>query len=260
MLRLEQPPPRRPGSPATTMLYIIGVRRSDLDRQIAAIASLAEPVRRGLYLYVTQRRRDVGRDEAARALHVSRALAAFHLDRLVEQGLLETSYRRLTGRRGPGAGRPAKLYHCSGRQLDVTLPRRRYELAGRVFARALTASASRAPATRRALERAARAVGRDLAAQSGTARAGTARVLASALAVLDDWGYEPARTDGEVRLRNCPFDALANECRPLVCGMNLELLRGLLAGLGARGTRAELRAPEAGSCCVVLRTPAHTKR
>ena len=78
--------------------------------------------------------------------------------------------------------------------------------------------------------------------------------------MLDECGYDPARVNGEVRLRNCPFDALANECRPLVCGMNLALLRGLLAAVGARGTRAELRAPEAGSCCVVLKTPAHTKR
>src|SRR5438445_47979 len=98
---------------------------SEFERQIAAIASLHEPARRGLYLYVSSRRREVGRDEAARALRISRALAAFHLDKLVQQGLLETSYRRLTGRRGPGAGRPAKLYRRSTRQVDFTLPRRR---------------------------------------------------------------------------------------------------------------------------------------
>src|SRR5256886_10040452 len=118
---------------------------SEFERQIAAIASLHEPARRGLYLYVSSRRREVGRDEAARALRISRALAAFHLDKLVQQGLLDASYRRLTARRGPGAGRPAKLYHRSTRQLDLTLPERRYELAGRVFARALTAVAPPAP-------------------------------------------------------------------------------------------------------------------
>src|SRR2546425_12818334 len=111
----------------------------DLQYRIAAIASLDEPVRRELYLYVAGRGSEVGRDEAARALRISRALAAFHLDKLVQQGLLDASYRRLTARRGPGAGRPAKLYHRSARQLDVTLPERRYELAGRVLARALTA-------------------------------------------------------------------------------------------------------------------------
>jgi len=233
---------------------------TDLERQIAAIALLDEPIRRGLYLFVAERRCEVGRDEAARALRISRALAAFHLDKLVQQGLLDASYRRLTARRGPGAGRPAKLYHRSARQLDLTLPERRYELAGRVFARALTAVA---PAARGALERAARAEGRRLGADARRrtgANAGTDRLLASALAVLDECGYDPARVNGEVRLRNCPFDALANECRPLVCGMNRALLRGLLAAAGTRGTRAELRPPEAGSCCVVLKTAAHPKR
>src|SRR2546426_11511029 len=101
---------------------------SEFERHIAAIASLHEPARRGLYCYVARRRRDVGRDEAARALRISRALAAFHLDKLVRQGLLDTSYRRLTGRRGPGAGRPAQLYRRSATQLDLTLPRPRYGL------------------------------------------------------------------------------------------------------------------------------------
>ena len=233
---------------------------TDLEQQIAAIALLDEPIRRGLYLFVAERRYEVGRDEAAGALHISRALAAFHLDKLVQQGLLDASYRRLTARRGPGAGRPAKLYHRSSHQLDLTLPERRYVLAGRVFARALTAAA---PAARDALERAARAEGRTLGADArrrAGAHAGTDRLLANALTVLGECGYDPARIKGEVRLRNCPFDALANECRPLVCGMNLALLRGLLAAAGARGTRAELRPPEAGSCCVVLKTSAHSKR
>ena len=226
---------------------------SELERQIAAIASLDEPIRRGLYLYVLTRRREVGRDEAARAVRISRALAAFHLDKLAELGLLETSYRRLTRRRGPGAGRPAKLYRRASRVLDFTIPARRYEFAGRVFVRAIAEVAS--PGSRRALERAARAAGRRLAsAVRPSARrrsAGTHR-LSEAVTVLDECGFEPARTNGEVRLANCPFEALAEECRPLVCGMNLALVRGVIAGVRARGVRAELR-PTPGSCCVIIR-------
>jgi len=205
------------------------VADANLESQIAAIALLDDPTRRGLYLFIAGRRCEVGRDEAASALCISRALAAFHLDKLVQQGLLDASYRRLTTRRGPGAGRPAKLYRRSARQVELTLPERRYELAGRVFARALTAIE---PAARGALARAARAEGRTLGA---AARARTGPNV------------------GTDRL-------LANECRPLVCGTNLALLRGLLAAAGARGTRAELRAPQAGSCCVILKTSAHTKR
>src|SRR3989442_766036 len=96
-------------------------------------------VQNGSFPHVRGRRRDVSRDEAARALRVSRNLAAFHLDKLVAQNLLDTTYRRLTGRRGPGAGRPAKLYRCLDRQLDFTLPPRRYALAGHLLALAITA-------------------------------------------------------------------------------------------------------------------------
>jgi len=234
---------------------------SELERQIAAIASLDEPIRRGLYLYVLRRRREVGRDEAARALGIARALAAFHLDKLVERGLLETSYRRLTQRRGPGAGRPAKLYRPASRALVFTLPARRYELAGRVFVRAIADAAS--SATRRTLERAARAAGRRLAGGArrstrgrGRGRAGNTRGLNAALAVLGECGFEPVRRNGEVRLSNCPFEALAEECRPLVCGMNLALVRGVLTGTSARGVRAEL-GPAPGSCCVVVRVSPH---
>ena len=240
----------------------------DLQHCIAAIASLDEPVRRELYLYVAGRGREVGRDEAARALRISRALAAFHLDKLVELGLLDAAYRRLSGRQGPGAGRPAKLYRRSTRQLEITLPQRRYALAGRLLARAL--AAQRSPASRRVLERAARDLGRTLGQEArGAGRrdrgrrrtrgpggsGGPGGPLVAVLAALDDCGFEPARVDGEVRLRNCPFDAVAAEARVLVCGMNLALVRGLVAGAGVRRVRAR-SAPEAGACCVALTLPA----
>src|SRR5262245_41735059 len=107
-----------------------------LERQLVPLAALADPVRRSIYLHVLAQGNEVSRDEAARELHVSRALAAFHLDKLADAGLLEVSYRRLSGRTGPGAGRPSKLYRRSALQVDVTVPARRYELAARLLAQA----------------------------------------------------------------------------------------------------------------------------
>jgi len=98
------------------------------------VAVLSEPVRRALYAHVAEQPQPVGRDAAAVAVGVSRSLAAFHLDRLVDAGLLDVTYRRLSGRSGPGAGRPAKLYLRSSRQVELSLPARRYELAARLFA------------------------------------------------------------------------------------------------------------------------------
>jgi predicted ArsR family transcriptional regulator len=228
------------------------VRPSELEREIAAIASLHDPVRRGLYRYVRARRRDVSRDEAARALRISRNLAAFHLDKLVAHNLLDTTFRRLSGRQGPGAGRPAKLYHCSNRQLDFTLPPRRYALAGGLLALAI--ATARSPGGARALQRVAARLGRQTgsaARRRGGRSGGKRRAVASVVEVLDAWGYEPAVPNETILLENCPFDAVAKACQPLVCDMNLALLRGVLQGAGARTMTAELR-PRPRACCVVL--------
>ena len=223
----------------------------DVAAQISAIAALNEPIRRALYAYVVERPAPVGRDEAAEAVGITRELAAFHLDKLLEEGLLDVEYRRLSGRSGPGAGRPAKLYHPSRRQVQVILPERRYELAAQLMAEALEDKDSE-PAD--ALDSVARRFGESLGAEARRQlgrRAGLNRVLDAACAVLRDHGFEPIRTEAEIRLRNCPFDAVAKEHISLVCGMNLALAQGLVRGLGADDVNVRLD-PMPGTCCVAF--------
>jgi predicted ArsR family transcriptional regulator len=224
---------------------------SDLEDQISAIAALNEPVRRSLYRYAVAQAAAVGRDEAAQAFGISRELAAFHLDKLVEHGLLDVEYRRLSGRQGPGAGRPAKLYRRSGRQVAVAVPERRYDVAGRLLAQALEADGDPAEAVDRAAHRFGEELGAEARRHAGR-RPSPERLLERACGALEAYGFEPIRSAGEVRLRNCPFDALAQAHTALVCGMNLSIMQGLLDGLRAQGLEAEL-APEPGRCCVVLR-------
>ena len=223
--------------------------RKALARQIARIAALEEPARRALYDCVVERGGAVSRDQAASAAGVSRALAAFHLDRLVEAGLLVASYRRLTGRTGPGAGRPAKLYSRAPVQLDVSLPPRSYGLAAELFAQALDAEGPGAAPRR--LARLAQAYGRLLAGTAAEGSAGAKTVVAA----LETLGYEPVRrSTGEVRLRNCPFHALTERHKALVCGANLALLQGFVAELqDGRETLRPALDPQPGMCCVVLR-------
>jgi len=225
----------------------------ELEQEIAGLAVLGEPVRRSLYFYVVYRQRDVSRDEAAQAVGVSRTLAGFHLDRLAEEGLLDTSFRRLSGRTGPGAGRPAKLYRRSGRQVEVSLPQRSYELAARILAAAIDASGPRR--ARSALRKTARMIGErigaDAKARAGS-RPGKKRLLAGAVAALAANGYEPEHATGEIRLRNCPFHALVSEHKELVCGMNLALVEGVVEGLDLPGATPVLD-PKPGMCCVSLK-------
>jgi predicted ArsR family transcriptional regulator len=214
----------------------------ELDRRLAALASLGDPLRRALYRSVTSRDGGVGRDEAAAAVGVSRALAAYHLDKLVEAGLLDIRFERRTGRRGPGAGRTAKLYLRSASPVEVALPARDYELMAGLLARAVEADPSGGAGI--ALDRAARAMGAEVAAERGRGDAEVASVLA-------DRGYEPYRDEGVLRLRNCPFGRLAEAHRDLVCQANLAFMEGLLDGLGRAGLRAVLE-PRPGRCCVAF--------
>lgn len=198
----------------------------------------------------------VSRDEAAKAVGVSRALAAFHLDRLVEGGLLVPEYRRLSGRTGPGAGRPAKLYRRGDRDIEVSLPERQYEILARLFAETIEGFGEQtAPET---LGASARHMG-DRAGRAARKRAGRRpsqkRLREALVETLAERGYQPRVTSGEIRLGNCPFDALVDSYRPLVCGMNLALAEGLLSGLGSRNFEASLD-PRQGNCCVVIGEPA----
>lgn len=222
------------------------------ESELSSLAALGDATRRRLYQYVAARRGGVGRDEAARAAGISRMLAAFHLDKLVAAGLLVADYRRLTGRRGPGAGRPSKIYRRSRRQITVMLPVRRYTDAAQLFATAVEAAGPRAT---RALHQAALALGREMgvaARELAGPRAGQDRLLAAGERVLRAYGFEPARANGDLLLHSCPFDALTQRHRLTVCHMNAELLSGFVQGLKARGLAARLD-PGPDRCCVILR-------
>src|SRR3954468_20644750 len=109
----------------------------DFEQQVAGVAALNDPVRRSLYVFICISTEPVSREQAAAAVGVQKPLAAFHLDKLADEGLLDFEFRRLTGRTGPGAGRPAKLYRRSDRQIDVSLPPRQYDLAAHLLAAAV---------------------------------------------------------------------------------------------------------------------------
>jgi predicted ArsR family transcriptional regulator len=210
---------------------------------LASLSSLDDPVRCRLYEVVRERTEPVGRDEAAAAAGVGRALAAYHLDKLVEAELLTASYQRPPGRSGPGAGRPAKLYSRSDREFTVTVPPREYELAARLLIQAVESDPS--GQSRAALRDAARRFGAELSCRFQ-------RGNASLEVALARHGYEPQRgKDGVIRLRNCPFRQLAEHHKDVVCGMNLGLIEGIVAGLGGDGLRAVLD-PRPGHCCVAI--------
>ncbi len=201
---------------------------------LGPLGSLSDPTRRQLYEHVLSSQGLVGRDDAADSLGIPRQTAAYHLDRLVEEGLLEVEFMRRTGRSGPGAGRPAKLYKGSKQEYEVSLPPRRYALAARILLEAVSSGAVKLAG----LKAAARRIGEELG-QNG------------ADVALRECGYDPIVEDDEVRFRNCPFHALKEQDQQTVCTLNLGLVRGILAG--ADDGRSAYLEPSDSYCCVRIR-------
>jgi predicted ArsR family transcriptional regulator len=275
---------------------------------VHAIAALDEPTRRQLYELVARSPLPVGKDEAAAALGIPRTTAAFHLDKLVGEGLLSVVYERRCGRTGPGAGRPAKLYRRSDLQVEISLPERTYDVAARLLAAALQEAETTGESPKEALARQAihhgRSLGRTARAKhiageheadpasttspanptqgedqaeptrdgetakptrdedtaeptrdtaqptrdEGTAGA-TREGWALVVGVLAGQGFEPRAEGAEILLGNCPFHGLAKEYPALVCGMNQQLLAGVLDGVGDDEREAVI-SPSPGHCCV----------
>lgn len=213
---------------------------------LTGLSQLDDPLRRQLYEYVANSDGSVSREQAAAAAGIGRTLAAYHLDKLADAGLLTISFQRLTGRDGPGAGRPAKLYTRGAHELTVSVPPRDYELLARLLVEAVEQDTS--DAVRSAVNGAALDAGRRAGAESG----------GSLIEALRHCGYLPhVNDDGCVSLRNCPFHMVARDHRDVVCELNLRLIEGVIAGCDHSQAHAELD-PGPDRCCVVVRDAVST--
>ncbi|MBX3088364.1 MAG: helix-turn-helix domain-containing protein [Cryobacterium sp.] len=208
---------------------------------MAAVAAISDPQRRALFDFVCRSEDAVSREDASSALGMPRSTAAFHLDRLAEEGMLEVEFRRLSGRTGPGAGRPSKLYRRAAREISVTFPARRYELAGDLLAAAVEESDSTGEPVREVLTRVAADTGRRIGEDSGDLDA-----------ALESCGYGPRfEGGGKVVLTNCPFHQLARSHADIICHANCALLEGMAEGAGEDPSMIRFVAPN-GGCCVEI--------
>jgi predicted ArsR family transcriptional regulator len=219
---------------------------SAFARRVTKLGVLADPVRRALYRFVAEHPDPVSRDQAADGVEVARHTAKFHLDRLVEEGLLVAEFKRLTGRSGPGAGRPAKVYRRAAKEVTVSVPSRRYDLAGQVLADAVERTLAGSPMDE-ALDDAARNAAR-IVVEASPPKAGSE--LGRVRDVLADYGYEPRSEGGELVLGNCPFDRLASDHRGVVCGLNHAFIGAVVDRLECPGVKVDPVVPGEMLCCV----------
>ncbi|MCQ4121554.1 helix-turn-helix transcriptional regulator [Rhodococcus tibetensis] len=207
---------------------------------LAALSNLDDPLRRRLFEYVTEGDAPVSREQAAAAVEIGRTLAAYHLDKLAAAGLLTVSYQRPPGRGGPGGGRPAKLYTRATTELSLSVPPRDYEMLARLLVSSVEQDTR--GAVRAAVNEAAVDAGKAAAVAAG----------GDLLTALRGCGYLPqVDDDGRINLRNCPFHLVARDHLDVVCGLNLRLVEGVIAGSTQPTSHAELN-PRPDRCCVVV--------
>lgn len=235
--------------------------RQKKQAHVDAIAALQGPTRSAIYLAVRRARDPLTREDIADATGVSPRLAGFHLEKLCDLGLVKCWYQRPPGRSGPGAGRTSKYYGPSDREIHVSFPERRYDLAATIFLEALQRQRPDERAARTALRAArarGRAVGEDFRSKRRTSLRGTENSLRAASEILDEVGYEPYATDDNMlALRNCPFGLLSSADAVIPCEMNQAFISGILRGLGVERLDANLTRPP-GHCCVTVSSRPHS--
>lgn len=215
-------------------------------RRLVALGSLGDEKRRELYELVVDAPAAMTRDRAVEATGLPRSTVAFHLDRLVADGLLAVEFHKPAERSGPGSGRPLKAYRAVAREVGASVPDRNYDLAGDLLATAIEEADVTGRPVRDVLLAAAYAKGRELGAESTG--------LEDFLSIF---GYRPQDGgDGGTTLPNCPFRRLSDAHPGVVCAMNGAFLSGAAAGCGEpedRIARNDVR----GQCCARI-TPKHS--
>lgn len=219
--------------------------------ELDAVAGiLSDKTRRAIFLYVKQQHAPVAVNEVAEAFGMHRNAAKFHLDKLLDAGLLSAEFKRINGRRGPGAGRPSKLYRATDVEVSISIPERHYELLAELLLRALTSGDD--------LESVGYAFGTKLAADAGAATGQDCDGLECVRGILEDLGFEPSiDMDDEgtawITTENCPFGRVAMEAPDQeVCRLDRAIVRGILESFssGRIEVREHASIPHGQDTCV----------
>jgi predicted ArsR family transcriptional regulator len=191
------------------------------------LSAVAQPELREIVLFVRAQAGSVTADEVSARFRIHRSVARGRLERLVEAGLLASDFERRTGRSGPGAGRPAKVYSVPPEMSALEFPQRHYaELVGHLLD-ALPAE-DRAPA----LEQVGKSFAADLVSTAGLAPTrGTRSSARRACAALGGLGFQAAVVEASpdrvvIETPTCPLRPLVVE-NPEAAAID----RGMWAGL-----------------------------
>jgi len=201
------------------------------NRQVQDLASsLGDATRRGIYISIREAPEAMATAEVAELFDIHPNVARHHLHRLVEDGYLSVTERRRSGKQGPGAGRPAKHYVATKKEVQLQFPGRRYDLLAELLVRVIQQIAPDGASA--AAEAVGREYGRELAAEIGLPEDSGFEAAATAVArAMIGMGFDTeANTDDRMLVTSfCPFGDTAVNHPEIVCKLDQGIVKGLLA-------------------------------
>ncbi len=191
-------------------------------------SSLGDPTRRAIYIAVRESAEPLTTSNIAELFAIHPNVARHHLDRLADDGYLKVSHLRPSGTGGPGAGRPAKCYEATTKEVSVHFAPRRFEMLVDMLIRILDEVAPENVA--QVAESVGRAYGEELAAEIGVPDEpgydGAVQAVASAMTGLG-FSVDPDVEGQRLLTSHCPFGEAATSHPEVICSLD----RGIVAGM-----------------------------
>lgn len=195
-------------------------------------SSLGDPTRRGIYITVREAPEPATASQIADLFSIHPNVARHHLDRLAEDGYLEVTRRRPDGKSGPGAGRPAKCYTATAKEIDLHFPARRYDLLSELLVRVIERIDPGNLADIAA--DIGREYGSEIASEIGApSESGFVTAVNAVALAMTGMGFT---TDSDADTRrlltsHCPFADTAVKHPEVVCSLDRGIVSGLMEGL-----------------------------
>ncbi|HEY5651427.1 MAG TPA: helix-turn-helix domain-containing protein [Acidimicrobiia bacterium] len=215
------------------MAQPISADSQHLSQTISDLTSaLGDPTRRAVYIAIRESPEPMNAADIAALFDIHPNVARHHLDKLAGDGYLDVAHRRPNGRSGPGAGRPAKYYTVSAKQIDVHFPTHRHDVLSDMLVRIIDRIAP--DNIKEVAEEVGAEVGRELAGEIGspddTGYEGAVRAVVRAMTGIG-FGVSSDVAGQRLLMSHCPFGETAAAHPDVVCSLDRGMVAGLMGSL-----------------------------
>lgn len=201
-----------------------------LDRRISDLTTaLGDPTRRAIYIATRESVEAMTTSKAAKLFGIHPNVARHHLDLLTEEGFLRLAPAPVGS---VSAGRPAKSYVATSKEVDLHFAPRRFEMLTEMLFQVLEEVSP--PDVAAVAERVGRTYGQRLASEIGApddpGYDGAVQAVASAMTGLG-FSVDPDVEGQRLLTSHCPFGETATNHPEVICSLDRGIVSGLFGAL-----------------------------